>query len=106
MSGFGWEQKTFNLTKMFVCVYMQHLFSYLENLTLCSLEIVTMLQNASAFASTYTAEDLIIPFFSLLFKDGRTHSVFQKNADEKIFLQHLFRARLCIFVCVQCSISH
>lgn len=65
MSGFGWEQKTFNLTKMFVCVYRQHLFSCLENLTLCSLEIITMMQNVSAFTSTYTAEDLT--HFFLLF---------------------------------------
>lgn len=98
MSGFGWEQKTFNLPKMFVCVYMQHLFSCPENLALCSLEIITMLQNVSAFTSWYTAVDLIIVFFSVLFKDGRTHSVFQ-NADKKIFLQHLFRAGWCIFVC-------
>lgn len=57
---------------------MQHLFSCLANLALCSLDMVTsLLQNASAFTSTYTTEDLIIPF-SVLFKDGRTHSGFQE----------------------------
>lgn len=56
---------------------MQHLFSCLANLALCSLDMVTLLlQNVSAFTSTYTTEDLIP--FSVLFKDGRTHSGFQE----------------------------
>lgn len=106
MSGFGWEQKTFNLTKMFVCVYMQHWFSRLENLTLCSLEIITMLQNASAFSFTYTAQDLTVLIFSVLFKDIRTHSVFQKM-QTKIFFCSPCLALTCVYLYVcRCSIGH
>lgn len=104
MSGFGWEQKTFNLTKMFVCVYMQCLFPCLENLTLCSLEIITMLQNVSAFTSTYTAEDLS-PFFSVLFKDGRTHSVFQEMQIKSFFCNTCLELASVYLYVYECSIG-